>query len=92
MIEAVVFDLDGVLLDTEELWDEARRELAQERGAHWPHDAQRAMMGMSSPVPVRSRKRSISGRFDEDAMPRGQRAPMRPTASSAPGMSGSRSR
>jgi HAD superfamily hydrolase (TIGR01509 family) len=47
--EAVVFDLDGVLLDTEELWDEARRELAEERGARWPDDAQRAMMGMSSP-------------------------------------------
>ena len=49
MIEAVVFDLDGVLLDTEELWDEARRRLAEERGAAWPDDAQRAMMGMSSP-------------------------------------------
>ena len=48
MIEAVVFDLDGVLLDTEELWDEARRQLAEERGARWPDDAQRAMMGMSS--------------------------------------------
>jgi HAD superfamily hydrolase (TIGR01509 family) len=48
VIEAVVFDLDGVLLDTEELWDEARRRLAEERGAAWPNDAQRAMMGMSS--------------------------------------------
>jgi HAD superfamily hydrolase (TIGR01509 family) len=49
VIEAVVFDLDGVLLDTEQLWDEARRELADERGGRWPADAQRAMMGMSSP-------------------------------------------
>jgi HAD superfamily hydrolase (TIGR01509 family) len=49
VIEAVVFDLDGVLLDTEELWDEARRRLAEERGAPWPDDAQRAMMGMSAP-------------------------------------------
>lgn len=48
MIEAVVFDLDGVLLDTEELWDEARRELVEERGGQWPEDAQRTMMGMSS--------------------------------------------
>jgi HAD superfamily hydrolase (TIGR01509 family) len=49
VIEAVVFDLDGVLLDTEELWDEARREIAEERGGRWRPDAQRAMMGMSSP-------------------------------------------
>ena len=44
-----MFDLDGVLLDTEELWDEARRQLAEERGARWPDDAQRTTMGMSSP-------------------------------------------
>ena len=49
MIDAVVFDLDGVLLDTEELWDEARRQIAGERGGRWRPDAQRAMMGMSSP-------------------------------------------
>src|SRR4030095_9455965 len=49
VIEAVVFDLDAVLLDTEELWDEARREIAEERGGRWREDAQRAMMGMSSP-------------------------------------------
>ena len=48
MIEAVVFDLDGVLVDTEELWDEARRQVADERGGRWREDAQRAMMGMSS--------------------------------------------
>jgi HAD superfamily hydrolase (TIGR01509 family) len=49
VIEAVVFDLDGVLLDTEELWDEARRQVADARGGRWRDDAQRAMMGMSSP-------------------------------------------
>ena len=49
MTEAVVFDLDGLLLDTEEIWDEARRQIADERGGRWREDAQRAMMGMSSP-------------------------------------------
>ena len=49
MIEAVVFDLDGVLLDSEQLWDEAREELARERGGRWHERAQRDMMGMSSP-------------------------------------------
>jgi HAD superfamily hydrolase (TIGR01509 family) len=48
VIEGVVFDLDGVLLDTEELWDEARRRVGEERGGRWRDDAQQAMMGMSS--------------------------------------------
>ena len=48
MIEAVVFDLDGVLLDSEEIWDRAREELAHERGGRWHDQAQRDMMGMSS--------------------------------------------
>jgi HAD superfamily hydrolase (TIGR01509 family) len=47
-IEAVVFDLDGILVQSEELWDAARRELAQEHGIEWPDDATDAMMGMSS--------------------------------------------
>ena len=49
MIEAVVFDLDGLLLDTESLWDEVRETLARERGGRWSHRAQSDMMGMSSP-------------------------------------------
>ena len=47
-VEAVVFDLDGVLVQSEELWDAARRELAEEHGIEWPDDATDAMMGMSS--------------------------------------------
>ncbi len=48
MIEAVVFDLDGILVDSEHVWDEARRELAAERGGRWHEGASRDMMGMSS--------------------------------------------
>jgi HAD superfamily hydrolase (TIGR01509 family) len=48
VIEAVVFDLDGVLLQSEELWDEVREELARERGRTYGPMEQRAMMGMSS--------------------------------------------
>ena len=47
-IVAVVFDLDGVLIDSEQVWDEARRELARELGRSWRPEATRAMMGMSS--------------------------------------------
>jgi HAD superfamily hydrolase (TIGR01509 family) len=46
--EAVVFDLDGVLIDSEHVWDEARQELARERGGRWTETASRDMMGMSS--------------------------------------------
>jgi HAD superfamily hydrolase (TIGR01509 family) len=47
-IEAVIFDLDGVIVQSEELWDAARRELAADAGIEWPDGATDAMMGMSS--------------------------------------------
>jgi HAD superfamily hydrolase (TIGR01509 family) len=46
--QAVVFDLDGVLVDSEQLWDEVREQLARERGGRWHERAQADMMGMSS--------------------------------------------
>lgn len=48
MIEAVIFDLDGVLLESEEVWDAVREELVRERGGRYDAEVQRAMMGMSS--------------------------------------------
>jgi HAD superfamily hydrolase (TIGR01509 family) len=48
-IAAVVFDLDGVLVDSESVWDAARREVVARCGGRWRADATRAMMGMSSP-------------------------------------------
>jgi HAD superfamily hydrolase (TIGR01509 family) len=48
-ITAVIFDLDGLILNTEELWDEVREGLARERGGRWSDRAQADMMGMSSP-------------------------------------------
>jgi HAD superfamily hydrolase (TIGR01509 family) len=48
VIEAVVFDLDGVILDSEQLWNEVRERLARERGGRWSEQAQADMMGMSS--------------------------------------------
>lgn len=48
MIDAVVFDLDGVIIASEELWDDVRENLACERGGRWSAQAQADMMGMSS--------------------------------------------
>jgi HAD superfamily hydrolase (TIGR01509 family) len=47
-IAAVIFDLDGVLIDSEQVWDEARRTFTLERGGRWSEQAQADMMGMSS--------------------------------------------
>jgi HAD superfamily hydrolase (TIGR01509 family) len=48
LIEAVVFDLDGVLVDSEPVWEEVRREVVAAHGGHWAPDAQDRMMGMST--------------------------------------------
>jgi len=49
VIEAVVFDLDGVLLASEEIWDAVRERYVRERGGRYDEEVQRAMMGMSAP-------------------------------------------
>ena len=47
-VRAVVFDLDGVLLDSEQEWDGAKRDLVRDRGGRWTDTASRDMLGMSS--------------------------------------------
>ncbi|MEV8506173.1 HAD family phosphatase [Actinoplanes sp. NPDC051475] len=47
-IEAVVFDLDGVIIDTEEVWEEVRRGYVAEHGREFLPDSQSRMMGMST--------------------------------------------
>ena len=49
MIQAVIFDLDGLLLDSESAWDGGRRALVAEHGLPWPEGATEVMLGMSSP-------------------------------------------
>jgi HAD superfamily hydrolase (TIGR01509 family) len=47
-IAAVIFDLDGVLLDSETTWVNVKREFAEECGGHWKDTAKWDMLGMSS--------------------------------------------
>ncbi len=49
MTDAVVFDLDGVLIQSEEVWDRVREGFVRERGGRYDAEVQRAMMGMSAP-------------------------------------------
>jgi HAD superfamily hydrolase (TIGR01509 family) len=49
LIRAVIFDLDGLLLDSESAWDGGRKALVAEAGLDWPDGATEAMLGMSSP-------------------------------------------
>ncbi|WP_216212078.1 HAD family hydrolase [Amycolatopsis aidingensis] len=48
-MEAVIFDLDGVLVDSETVWDETRRAVVAEHGGGWTEQASRALQGMSTP-------------------------------------------
>jgi HAD superfamily hydrolase (TIGR01509 family) len=49
VIDAVVFDMDGVIVDSEQVWDDVRRTYTREAGGTFTEEATRAMMGMSSP-------------------------------------------
>ncbi|MFD5826831.1 HAD family hydrolase [Lentzea sp. NPDC060358] len=48
-MDAVIFDLDGVLIDSEQVWDEVRQSFARAHGGTWTDEATRAMQGMSTP-------------------------------------------
>jgi len=48
LLNAVIFDLDGVLVDSESVWDSVREQITRECGGRWHDRAQRDMMGMSS--------------------------------------------
>lgn len=70
MIGAVVFDLDGVLLDSEHLWDEARRQVVEEHGGRWRPEATGAMQGMSSPQWAHYLRQTLGVSLDEERIVR----------------------
>ena len=48
VVDAVIFDLDGVIVDSEPAWERVRRQVVAENGGRWLPDAQRRLMGMST--------------------------------------------
>jgi HAD superfamily hydrolase (TIGR01509 family) len=60
MPAAVIFDLDGVLLDSEQRWNEVKQALVVESGGTWRDEAPVAMMGMSSPEWVAYLRESLA--------------------------------
>jgi HAD superfamily hydrolase (TIGR01509 family) len=66
--EAVVFDLDGVLVDSEHIWESARRALVEEHGLPYPPGATRAIMGMSAPEWSRYLRETLRVPMEEEAI------------------------
>jgi HAD superfamily hydrolase (TIGR01509 family) len=64
-VAAVVFDLDGILVDSEQVWDAARRDVVAEHGGIWRDEATRDMLGMSAP----EWSRYVVERLDVDLEP-----------------------
>ena len=70
MPDAVIFDLDGVLLDSEQRWNEAKEALVRESGGRWRAEAPTVMMGMSSPEWSAYLRDDLGVPMDADAISR----------------------
>jgi HAD superfamily hydrolase (TIGR01509 family) len=65
-VVAVVFDLDGVLLESEQVRAAAKRELTEQRGGAWTSAAEHEMLGMSSPEWSRYMREQLGVRIKQD--------------------------
>lgn len=70
MIEAVAFDLDGTLIESERTWEAARRAVAEGGGGHWRDDAQPAMMGLSTPEWIAYMQQELGVELEADEIRR----------------------
>jgi HAD superfamily hydrolase (TIGR01509 family) len=67
VIAGVIFDLDGVLLDSEPVWEDVRHGLVTEAGGTWTADAQRRLMGMNTREWAEYLSRELGSGFDPAA-------------------------
>lgn len=67
-MDAVIFDLDGVLVDSERIWDEVRRAVVAEHGGTWREEATRALQGMSTPEWARYLVEELGARLSPPAI------------------------
>jgi HAD superfamily hydrolase (TIGR01509 family) len=70
MIEAVAFDLDGTLIESERVWEAARREVTEQGSGRWREDAQPSMMGLSTPEWIVYMQRELGVKLDADEIRR----------------------
>jgi HAD superfamily hydrolase (TIGR01509 family) len=70
LIRAVIFDMDGVLVDTERDWDRARREVTRAAGGRWLPEATTDMIGMSAPEWSRYIHDRLGAELDPDEINR----------------------
>jgi len=66
MIKAVIFDMDGLLVDTEPLWFRARAELFQSHGLAWTEADQIKCMGVSTAFWAELMADRLDGRMQPD--------------------------
>ena len=70
MIDAVAFDLDGTLIESERRWEAARREVTESSGGTWREDAQPSMMGLSTPEWIAYMQRELGVALEADEIRR----------------------
>lgn len=66
MIDAVAFDLDGTLIESERRWEAARRAVTEAGGGRWRDDAQPSMMGLSTPEWIAYMQRELGVKLDAE--------------------------
>jgi len=66
MIEAVAFDLDGTLIESERRWEAARQAVTESAGGRWRDDAQPSMMGLSTPEWIAYMQQELGVALDAD--------------------------